>query len=125
MKGTAGDLKMQLTMVRDHIHMIMDGGEGFNKPQVGRDRSIPEGMPAPVQARIDPKDLLDPNKRPDDIPVPKDSAHAELIVEFLDRHSKPAAPAPPTPAPETPPGPVLTKAVDSEVKSVSYDDLLA
>jgi hypothetical protein len=43
-------------------------------------------MPAPVIPRVEPKDLLDPKKRPDDMPEPMDGEHARMMSSFLTQH---------------------------------------
>jgi len=87
LQRTMGDIKTQRGMVKDDKMAQMHGDEGYDKPVINRDRSVPRGMPAPVPAEpINPEDLLDAKKRPDDLPEPRDREHAQLIGEFLQRH---------------------------------------
>jgi hypothetical protein len=87
LQRTSGDIKMQRRMVHDDKMAQMGGDEGYNQPQTNQDRSVPDGMPAPVPAEpLGPSDILDPSKRPDDLPEPIDEAHAGQIAEFLRRH---------------------------------------
>ena len=92
---TNADIKSQRQLVKDDIDTQMAGGKGYSKPQARQDRSIPDGMSPPVvQGRIDPKDLLDPDKRPEDMPVPVDEMHAQQISEFFGfRNLEQAGPA--------------------------------
>ena len=93
LQRTNGDIKMQRTLVKDDKMAQLAGEEGYNKPQVGQDRSVPNGMPAPVTLEpLGPTDILDPTKRPAELPEPIDAAHAQQISEFLRRNpeKKPA-----------------------------------
>jgi hypothetical protein len=81
---TGADIRSQRQFVKDDMDARLSGGQGYDKPQAKQDRSITGGMPPPViPGEIDPKDLLDPNKRPDDMPEPVDEMHAQQIVEFF------------------------------------------
>jgi len=81
---TNADVKSQRQLVKDDMEARLSGGPGYDKPQTRQDRSIPDGMPPPVTpGTIDPKDLLDPNKRPDDMPEPVDEMHATMLAEFF------------------------------------------
>ncbi len=87
LQRTSGDIKMQRRIIRDDKELQLGGEEGFGKPQTNQDRSVPNGMPAPVPLEpLGPKDILDPAKRPDDLPEPVDEAHAQQISEFLRRN---------------------------------------
>jgi hypothetical protein len=105
---TNGDIKLQRQMVRDDRSDQINGGEGYNAPSANRDRSIPGGLPPPVSPPIDPKDILNPNSRPEDLPEPVDATHAQQIADFYERESS-----------------KTTKPEETPVKSVvSYEDLL-
>lgn len=81
---TNGDIKSQRQLVKDDIDSRLGGGEGYNKPQTKQDKSVPDGMPPPVASgKIDPQDLLDPEKRPADMPEPVDEMHAQQIADFF------------------------------------------
>jgi hypothetical protein len=126
---TAADIRMQRMLVKDDFEARMGGGEGYVKPQSGQDRAVEGGLPPPVpREAIDPTDLLDPEKRPDDLPEPIDKEHARMIADFFNGPARQPAPAPEPgavprePAPE-PPAPPMEPAGE-KVKSISYDDLL-
>lgn len=126
LQRTANDIKLQRQMVKDDIEAQLRGDGGYARPVVNQDRTVPDGMPAPVREKVDPKDLLNPDTKPADLPEPKDAGHAQLIADFLNRNpevsaggSQPA-PAPPPAAPA--PAPRVED--DGIVASVSYDDLL-
>jgi hypothetical protein len=109
---TSQDIKLQRMIVKDDAVMRMNGEEGYDKPQVNQDRSVPNGMPAPVLADdLNPTDLLNPDTRPSYIPAPIDTSHAKLIADFYAQ-------------------PVVTAKYDFQnddepVKSVSYEDLIS
>lgn len=87
LKQTNQDIKTQRNLVRDDKEAWGKGEEGYNRPQVGQDRSIPGGLPAPVKPEpVSPADILDPTKRPEDLPEPLNEAHAELMSEWLARN---------------------------------------
>lgn len=122
LRHTNGDIRLQRQLVKDDMAEWGSGEEGYTKPQSREDRTIPGGLPPPVSAEdIDPNDLLDPNKRPEDLPEPKNPSHAKQIAGFFGkkpvRHVSrgPADPAPEDPAPEDP---------APAIQSVSYKDLL-
>lgn len=86
---TSADIKSQRQLVKDDMDSRLAGGAGYDKPQARQDRSIPDGMPPPVApGEIDPKDLLDPEKRPDDMPEPVDEMHARQIADFYNQRPK-------------------------------------
>jgi len=81
---TSADVKSQRQLVKDDMDSRLGGGEGYSKPQAKQDRSIPDGMPPPVvSGKIEPKDLLDPERRPEDLPEPVDEMHAQQIIDFF------------------------------------------
>lgn len=122
LKGTAADIKMQRNLVKDDMMLRMGGDDGFNKPVVNQDRTIPNGMRAPVTPNvIDPKDLLDPDKRPEELPEPVDAVHAKLIAQFFGNSTRDGSGmAPQNPQPDS----VGSGEPKSEIKSISYEDLL-
>lgn len=99
LQRTAGDIKLQRQMIKDDKDDQINGGEGYVKPQTNQDRSVPNGLIPPVAPPPNPTDLLDPNKRPEGLPEPKDTAHAQMMSEFLSRNPvKVSTPhSPPTP----------------------------
>jgi hypothetical protein len=108
LRGTSQDIKIQRSLVKDDAMIRLGGGDGYSKPQVNQDRSVPNGMRSPVSPdNINPEDILDPNRRPDDLPVPKDAVHAQMIADFLSSSGSKA-----------------TVTEEQEIKSISYDDLL-
>jgi hypothetical protein len=126
LQRTSQDIRMQRMLVKDDFDARMSGGEGYVKPQSGQDRAVGGGMPAPVpRDPIDPRDLLDASKRPDDMPEPIDAAHASMIADFFgSRTGSDHAVS----APEARPEPVSpeknTDLAPEQTKAVSYDDLL-
>ena len=114
---TNSDIKNQRSLVKDDRMLQEDGQEGFSKTVAGQDRTIPDGIPPVVGApKIDPRDLLDPSKRPADLPIPVDEVHAQQMAQFFSREA--ARPATP---------PILPKAPE-EVRptaGLSYDDLIS
>lgn len=118
LRSTNSDIRLQRQLVRDDKEIP---GGGYTKPHTEQDGSIPGGMP-PVanKPKLDPRDLLDPAKRPDDMPEPRDLAHAEQITSFFNNmESKPnRSEPPPKPAPAA-----EDKAVFNG--GVTYDDLLS
>jgi len=87
LQRTSNDIKLQRTIVKDDLDSRMSGGAGYDKPQTRQDGSIPGGLPAPISLKIiDPKDILDPTKRPDDMPEPRNDSEAGVIANFLSRH---------------------------------------
>ena len=56
---TSSDIKTQRNLVKDDMLARLGGHEGYLKPQTGKDRGVPDGLPPPVSARIDPVDILE------------------------------------------------------------------
>ena len=87
---TNADIKSQRQLVKDDMESRLSGGQGYDKPQTRQDGSVPDGMPPPVSpGKIDPQDLLDPDKRPEDLPEPVDEMHAQQIADFFGSKSSP------------------------------------
>lgn len=86
LQRTANDIKLQRQMIKDDKDDQLGGGDGYVKPQTNQDRTVPNGLAPPVAPPPNPTDLLDPNKRPDGLPEPKDNAHARMMAEFLSRN---------------------------------------
>jgi hypothetical protein len=87
LRQTAADIRLQRALVRDDIMERIGGGSGYTKPQANQDGTIEGGLPPVVKTKaIEPKDLFDPIKRPDDMPEPIDAKHAQLMAEFLNKH---------------------------------------
>ena len=111
LRGTSQDVKTQRSLVKDDAMIRLAGGEGYSKPIINQDKSIPNGMIAPIITdNLNPQDLLDPNKRPEELPVPKDAVHAQMISDFLNSQSSMAA----------------TKISErsEEIRSINYEDLI-
>lgn len=89
LRQTSQDIRMQRTLIKDDKEAQMIGGDGYVRPTSRQDRSVPNGMPAPIRPRVEPKDMLDPAKRPDDFPEPIDESHAEMMAGFLNSHPEP------------------------------------
>lgn len=79
---TNGDIKVQRQLIRDDRSMNPMGDTSDRNP----DGTIPNGMPTQVKPRITAEDLMDPNKRPDDMPEPMNVGHAQQIATFLSSH---------------------------------------
>lgn len=109
LRGANTDIKAQRQLVKDDMQAWSEGDEGYTKPQAAEDGTVPDGMAPPVTDKIDPKDVLDPNKPPEDLPSPRDAVHAKQISEFLNSGSVKSA------SDEVPEPPI---------SYVSYNDLL-
>lgn len=78
LKSTNSDIKLQRQIIKDEL-TDNPGGDGHGSPG----RAIGSGMgPAVTKDPIDPVDLLDDKKRPEDMPKPRDAAHARQIAGF-------------------------------------------
>lgn len=77
------DIRSQRQLIKDDMDAQLSGRDGYGRPQTKKDGSVPNGMPPPVSEKIDPQDLLDPNKRPEDMPEPVDMMHAQQIADFF------------------------------------------
>lgn len=79
---TNNDVKLQRQMVRDDRNSEL--GEGYSPPQASQNKTVGGGLPPAVRAKkIDPTEILDPNRRPDDIPQPINQSHARQIASFF------------------------------------------
>jgi hypothetical protein len=113
LRGTSQDIKMQRSLVKDDAMLRLGGQDGYSAPQINQDKSVPNGMRAPVTTDdLNPEDILDPNKRPEELPIPKDAVHARMISDFLTSQS-------PKVHKES------VKVDDEPVRSINYDDLLS
>jgi len=84
LSGTNRDIKMMRQMIKDDHEYGGPNGGGYSPPQRNQDKSVPDGMPNAIRPRVvDPVDLLDDEKRPDDMPKPVDAGHAAQIASFL------------------------------------------
>jgi len=87
LKGTSQDVKLQRNLVKDDNVNKWSTGSGYEPPDYTSVTS-PFWVASPVAiSRIDPKDILDPTKRPEDFPDPVDETHASQIAEFYSRHT--------------------------------------
>jgi hypothetical protein len=121
LQRTMTDIKLQRQIVKDDHDGWMGGG-GYTTPQTNRDRTVPDGMKAPIKPKLDPKDLLDSTKRPADLPEPVDMVHASQIAAFFNTESEPVVKQEPEQKDATPPEPEVPA---TPAKVVSYADLLA
>lgn len=113
LRHTNQDIKLQRQLIRDD-RMDWEGDGGYVKPQAREDGTIPGGLPPPVRPEgLDPKDILDPSKRPEDLPEPKNPSHAKQISNFFAKK------------PELQQGPPAAEKPAPLAAGVSYDDLLA
>jgi len=114
LKGTVADIKMQRSLVRDDAMIRMEGAGGFDKPVINQDRSVPAGMRAPVMKDdLNPTDLLSGAKRPDYVPEPVDTQHAQMIADFFNSKISTDEPV------------VVANAKPDLSKMSSYDDLFS
>lgn len=120
LRQTNFDIKLQRQIVKDD-KVGWDGGEGgYSPPARNKDRTVADGMQAPVRSTLDPEDLLDPSRRPADMPVPVDSVHAAQIAEFFNGRDDLGTEGPGTPDVAPEPAPPAAMA-----PRFSYDDLLS
>lgn len=118
---TSQDIRLQRQLVRDDRDPLGNGesGGGLVRPSPRQDGTFPTGVaPLATDALPDPKDLLDESKRPDDMPVPINDAHAQIIENFF--HSNPAK----APEPKQAVAHAVSSGSELNVANVSYDDLL-
>lgn len=125
LKATSRDIVLQRQMVKDDAEFFGKGMDSYTPPQARKDGTIPDGLTPPVRpGQIDPRDLLDPSKRPDDLPEPKDAQHAAHIAAFFNGAAGfIQEPPKKEEAPETPP-PEPAKLAGA-ASGMSYDDLLS
>lgn len=118
LRQTSLDIKLQRQIVRDDKEAWGSGEGGYVAPTRNKDRTVADGMQAPARPPMDPNDLLDPEKRPADMPVPVDSVHASQIASFFNSvEEEPALPPEETPEPPPP--------AQMAPQKVSYASLLA
>lgn len=127
LRHTNQDIKLQRQLIKDD-RLGWENEGGFITPHSRADGTIPGGLPPAVKVcSIDPKDILDPSKRPEDLPEPKNASHAKMISSFFGsgRQNKNGDLFPVEPMPE---GVRLFYHVNKEESipdSISYDDLLS
>ena len=85
LQRTSNDIKTQRNLVKDDMLARLGGHEGYLKPQVSQDKSVPEGLPPPVERRPDPTDLLAGVRSPSPVfePPPLEDSLKELMADFL------------------------------------------
>lgn len=83
LRATNADIKAQRQLVKDDMAAWTGGDEGYTAPRAKQDGTMDGGMAPPITRRIDPNDILDPDKRPEDLPEPKDEIHAQQIASFF------------------------------------------
>lgn len=125
LRSTTNDIKMQRAMVKDDRMAQMGGEEGYNNPSANQDRTMSNGMPAPVSKPVNPMDLLDPNKRPEELPEPRDEQHANLIANYLNKYKERESIPSEASNISVPSVPTQTHIEDPVVGGVDYDSLLA
>jgi hypothetical protein len=118
LKQTSYDIKLQRQIVKDDREGWGSGDGGYSPPARNKDRTVADGMQAPVRpVSLNPEDLLDPARRPADMPVPVDTVHAAQIASFFNQRDD-------LPSPEedeaVPPPPAAAAA-----RGFSYADLLS
>jgi len=113
LKQTSTDIKTQRQIVKDDREFQSSHEGGYTSPSSNGNKVVSEGLPPAIHGTtINPVDLLDPNKRPEELPEPVDAAHAEMIANFLNNNSKAKA--------------AKAEFVPEEISRdfVSYDDLM-
>lgn len=86
LQHTNNDIKMQRQLVKDDKAGWFSG-EGY-VPQT-TSGAVPNGLPPMITNNpINPTDILNPNTRPEDIPEPRDTVHAQQIAAFFNSHLK-------------------------------------
>ena len=124
LQRTAHDIKTQRNLVKDDMQDQLSGGPGYTKPQAEQDGSVAGGLPPPVNVKpLEPADMFDPEKRPDDMPEPVDEAHAKQIVAFLQAH--PIKPSKTMIDQSSDNSNSKTESEQPQIVSISYDDLLS
>ena len=121
LRQTSFDIKLQRQIVKDDKEAWGSGEGGYVEPQKNRDRTVPDGMRPPVRPALDPEDLLDPSKRPADMPEPKDRVHAAQIAAFFNGSDELPVTSPEKEPEPSPPPPEAYEAAPSRV---SYAALL-
>lgn len=87
LQRTNNDIKTQRQLIKDDKAGWFDG-EGYTPPTT--DGTIPGGLPPAVTNKpVNPVDILDPNKRPEDLPEPRDAIHAQQIANFFNSKLQP------------------------------------
>lgn len=129
LKQTSYDIKLQRQIVKDDKEAWASLEGGYVAPSRQRDRTVAGGLPAPVRPAIDPSDLLDPSKRPADMPAPVDSVHAAQIAAFFNETEDASAPSVPgseEAAEEVPvASPPSEKTPEAAPRKFTYADLLS
>jgi hypothetical protein len=115
---TSNDVRLQRQMVKDDRAFGPDDPAAQGTAQNGM---VPGGMkPAVKRDVVNPTDLLDGSKRPEDLPEPSGPGHAKQIARFLNTTPSSVTSRPaPEPAPAAPEEPGTPP-----VKGLTYDDLL-
>jgi len=114
LQKTNGDIRFQRQLVKDDRSSQFGGDGGYSSGSADEQGRLSHGMPPAVNRnRIDPKEILDPNKRPDDLPEPLSGSHANAIADFFNQESQ---------SPNDSPNPE-TKTSES-TEGISYEDLL-
>jgi hypothetical protein len=118
---TNSDIKLQRHLVRDDKIEQMNGGDGYVKPQANKDRTVEGGLTPAIKTQpMEPEDLWDENRRPDDMPVPVDRVHAQQIADFFGKTIRVESPSTPTQVSK----PIKEEEERPLVEVISYDDLL-
>jgi hypothetical protein len=119
LQRTSGDVKLQRSIVRDDKLSLLGGDPSVDVDGRRPDKSLPGGMPPMATSPVPSvDDIMDPSRRPDDLPEPVDGAHARMIQEWLSSNPKKEEGAP------APSDPSDSDAERKRVASISYSDLL-
>jgi hypothetical protein len=112
LQKTNGDIRLQRQLVKDDKAAYLGGEDGYSPGGSDEKGRLNHGMaPAVTRNKIDPKEILDPDKRPDDLPEPLSGSHAEAIADFFNREGSKS----PKNEPEN---------TSESTDGISYEDLL-
>ena len=88
LQKTNGDIRFQRQLVKDDRSAIESGERGYHSSGSDENGRLNYGMPPAVtKNKIDPKEILDPKRKPDDLPEPVSSIHAEALADFYNSQS--------------------------------------
>jgi len=125
LKQTSYDIKLQRQIVKDDRDGWATAEGGYMAPSRNKDKTVAGGMQPPVRPALDPSDLLDPTRRPVDMPEPVDAVHAAQIASFFNSSLEEPSPVrdeEEQPPPKAVPGP--EPKAEEAPRKFSYADLL-
>jgi hypothetical protein len=87
LRQTSNDIRLQRSLVRDDLDERASGNGGYSTPS--KDNKSVHRTKSPVNPTVDAADLIDPKKRPEDMPPPINTGHAQQMAAFLNAHPRP------------------------------------